>query len=203
MTAYIYSIASDFTGLPAEAEPCLDKLTLQIVGAGFSVGLDHIDRDSENVTFDFESALSAGEQTTLAGIVSGHDGGLVNTVYHASSTLVTDEKAITEVSAWQELGGIMTNPSYFIPDMDRALGRVVGMVKVDGTGVELRLTEDGSQIGSVKALDDASGAWAKLTWTTAGGVLGGDRHYVLEGRLGDAANTASIKHAALSLLELM
>jgi hypothetical protein len=55
----------------------------------------------------------------------------------------------------------------------------------------------------VKALDDASGAWAKLTWTTAGGVLGGDRHYVLEGRLGDAANTASIKHAALSLLELM
>lgn len=203
MSEYIYSVASDFVGLPEGVEPNLEKLTLEIASVGLSVALDHIAQAGDVVTFDFESGLSAGEQATLVAIVAGHDGGLVNTAYHASSTLVTDEKAITEVSAWQELGGIMTNPSYFVPDMERALGRIVGMVKVTGTTVELRLTEDGTPIGSTKVLDSTSGAWGKLTWTTSGGVLGGDRHYLLEGRLVDAGNSASIKHMALSLLELM
>lgn len=75
---YVYSISTDFVGLTGP-EPVLVTLTNEVAAAsaGPSDGLDyltHVERLGDEVRFYFELDLSAGEITTLDGVVAAHLG---------------------------------------------------------------------------------------------------------------------------------
>lgn len=69
-TKYTYSIHDDF---PNHAENS-DTLTVEIGHSSITVALDHIDTNGDDCDIWFKAELSAGEETTLDGVVAAHTG---------------------------------------------------------------------------------------------------------------------------------
>jgi len=155
------------------------------------------------ITFHFESALTSGEETALDSLVAAHTGTppLVP-VYRASSKILTEEKSVTESGpGWEVLGGAVTTPSFFTPNVAACKGRVVGEYKSQGTGAKLRICEDGVDSGQFD-VPDTSGAWTKMQWFSTTAPVVGTHTYTIEGQLNDATS-CSVRFVDVSLLEFV
>jgi len=94
MSTYSYSVTSDFGG----TNPILNQLHNEIDSeSGITKTLNGISKTNDNVDIIFDESLSAGEQTTLDGIVSSHTPvsithfRLTDTVMcHRTSTITTE-----------------------------------------------------------------------------------------------------------------
>jgi hypothetical protein len=170
---------------------------------------ESVDEDGEPtgniiVTFHFPVDLSAGEQTALDALVAAHTGAAPTVVkWHASSVLTDHEKAIEAVpDAWTELGGAVTTPDFFTPNVSACKGRVVGMCKTNGEGTKVRLKEDDTAPSGHYVLPDTSGEWQAMQWFSPDPPTAGTHSYTLEGQLPTSgATAASVKYVAVSLLE--
>jgi len=74
VTKYTYSISADtVNGIVAS-----DRLTEEIGTSSIVTGLDHIDTVDDTLDIWMKEAISAGDKTTLDGIVAAHDGTLLS-----------------------------------------------------------------------------------------------------------------------------
>lgn len=185
-----------------------DQLELEISAAeGITAELvgisSHEDLETEITTVTFKFATDLGsEEAALDALVAAHQGNPpARVVFHASSKLVGTEVALTEPGpdGWQVLGGAVTTPSFFTPNVAACRGRAVGEYKAVGSGAKLRITEDGVDSGQHE-LADTQGAWEKMQWFSSTAPQVGIHAYVLEGQL-DGATSAAVRFVAVSLLE--
>ncbi len=129
-------------------------------------------------------------------------------VFHASSKIIDGVVQIETSSSWQLLGGVVSNPAFFIPNISAALGRFVTAYNTVGSGAQIRISEDDSLGGPVKflrttptELPDTSGSWKQDVHLDTTTVLRPTRNmYLIEGRL-NGATSASVGFASITLLE--
>lgn len=190
-----------------------DSLKLEIQATqAITTQLDYI-RSHEDVGegtltvyFGFASELSQDEQTALDGVVAAHQGNPpLQVIWHASSVLTDSEKSTSDVDPdWTELGGAVTTPSFFTPNVQNCKGRVVGMVKTNGAGAKLRLKENTTTPSGGYDVPDTGGAWANMQWFSPDAPTAGTHQYILEGQLPTSGATElSVKYVAVSLLEFV
>lgn len=158
----------------------------------------------------FAQALSTDDKAALDLFMSdrGYNQSSKPVTFHAPSSIVQSEIAITSDTDWQDLGGVVTSPNFFVPDLNRILGQVTGAGKVSGTGVELRIIEDNlngtirDMVPAPRAVADTADAWKSVQFTTQLPPSTGLNMYILQGRL-NGATSASIRFVSMSLLEIL
>jgi hypothetical protein len=174
--------------------------------------LDHIrsHEDTEEgaitVYFGFAEELSQDEQTALDAVVAAHQGNPpMQVIWHASSVLTDSEKSASDVAPdWTEMGGSVTTPSFFTPNIQNCKGRVVGKVKTNGTGAKLRLRENTTIPSGGYDVPDTGSEWVNMQWFSPDSPTAGTHEYVLEGQLPESGATElSVKYVAVSLLEFV
>jgi hypothetical protein len=185
-----------------------DQLQLEIAAnETITTELDHIGSHENEETgvitveFHFPTDLSGSEVTALDALVAAHQGNSPTVVnFLASSSLVGQ---IVEVTAsdptWEEIGGAVTTPSFFTPNVAACKGRIVGEYRTQGTGAKLRVCEDGVDSGQFE-VPDSEGAWAKMQWFSTEAPTVGTHTYSLEGQR-NGATSFEVKFTAISLLE--
>lgn len=122
----------------------------------------------------------------------------------ASTKMIEGEKAITSGTPFEVLAGVVTTIGFFLSTSVDAVGRVVGEIKTDGVGVELRLvrSSDGAVLTStVFAPGDTLDVWQVMQFSTDQDPGRETETYILEGRL-NAATSAAIRFVSMSLLEI-
>jgi len=165
----------------------------------------HASEDTETgltaVSFHFPTDLSQDEQTALDAVVAAHQGvPPIEVVFHASSSLVGQPVEVTAPGGeWEEIGGAVTTPSFFTPNVAACKGRIVGEYKTQGSGAKLRICEDGVDSGQFE-VPDSGGVWTKMQWYSTTAPTVGTHSYTLEGQL-NGASSFSVKFTAVSLLE--
>lgn len=188
-----------------------DKLTQEIAAnetitteLDFITSTEDVDTGDVTVTFHFPTTLSAGEVTALDSLVAAHDGSPpTQVIWHASSVLTDQESSVSDTTPdWTELGGTVTTPDFFTDNPQNCKGRVVGLVKSNGTGGKLRLKEGDATPTGGYDVPDTSGAWQEMQWFTPDNATAGTHSYILEGQLPTSGATQlEVKYVAVSLLE--
>lgn len=124
----------------------------------------------------------------------------------ASVSLVPLEAVLVNPDDYDLLGGVVSNPSAFLPDIKRAFGLLNGAFRVDGDGAALRVVEDKAGVRRVMGefvLGDTAGAWVPQKFKTESPSASDvDMVYTLEGTLG-GAKSASVRFVSLSLMEAL
>lgn len=122
----------------------------------------------------------------------------------ASSKLAEGTIQITSDQSWDLIGGVVSSPDFFLPDLSRAYCRILCSVNADGG--QLRVIErqgDGTET-DMKAppieVSDTAGDWKTVKfWLTAVPNVG-TNEYRLEGRL-NGASSLLVRFVSISLLE--
>jgi len=188
-----------------------DSLTIEIAAdEDITTALDYISsvegeqEGTFTVTFHFPTTLSPTEETALDALVAAHTGVAPTQIkLHASSVLTDHEKTATDTDPnWSEVGGAVTTPNFFTPNVSNCKGRVVGMVQANGTGAKLRVREEGSIPSGGYDVPDTSGEWQTMQWFAPDSPTAGTHKYTLEGQLpSSGATVLKVKYVAISLLE--
>lgn len=183
----------------------ISKLTLEIAAASLGQALVDITANGDTLkcAIQFEAELDSGDKTTLDGIVASHDG-VEPTQYkfHAASTLVHAEVDVTETTEWQVLGGVVTTPSFFCKVVSKLLARIIGSVKSQGDGLELRVMENGTTAIASASYDSTGGVWTQQKFYSSSAPTDGTNEYTLEARL-NTATSGSVRFFSMSLLEAL
>lgn len=164
---------------------------------------ENIRENNGTVELWFESEPGAGEKTEVDSVVASHQGTPpLKFHYHTSSTLIEDQKSVTEDEDWQDMGGVVTTLGSFMADASKAWGRIIGQVKVSGSGAQLVVhrSSDEAALGSVVELSDTAGEWVNVQfWANQNQPLATDRFYLC-GRL-NGATSVELRSFSMSLLE--
>jgi hypothetical protein len=159
-----------------------------------------------NVHVGFTRDLTAPEQAALDAVVAAHSGVETSIVFHSTALVLGPAAQVTSTDTWQEMGGVITNPGFFIADLTRAFGQLTGQAKVVGTGAEVRLVEEVDGVQHVLitgTLVDTSNAWAVASWTSVGvPQSGGERPILLQARL-NGATSAWLRYMSATLMEMI
>lgn len=172
-----------------------------------------------------DDALTDPAQTdALDAVIAAHTGKVKKPRYHDSLRLVGPVVAITTVDTWQDLGSIVTTPGFFTGN-PAVFASLVGSVKADGAGAELRLVQDVGHLNAngkrrvydgtpaevtvltstPYAIGDTSDAWEDAEFKTDVAMqLETRNEYRLEGRLGvtgTQATTADVRVMVTALME--
>lgn len=159
--------------------------------------------DDVQVTFSPDD-LTTQNETDLGTAIAAHTGPAEKLFFRATSMVVVEEKAITQDTTWQELGGVVSTIGAFVADLSKARGRIVGQVKTSGTAAQFRIVKenDTSLLTTAHAPGDTSGAWTALQFSTDNDPVAGIQLYRLQGRL-NGATSASVRYVSMSLLEVV
>lgn len=178
--------------------------------SGIGPTCEHITEDSagsDGFMVDFDAALSAGEETTLDGLITAHIKNAANYISHGALSVCPGVGQLEAGATFKDIGGVLVKVDFAIPDLTKALGQANMIVEATGTGAELRLVErlgtnlsDEVVIGAAQAIADSSGAFSVAVLNTSVLLRGGRNEYVLQGRL-NGATSASIRSAVLLVLE--
>jgi hypothetical protein len=95
---------------------------------------------AEYCQLTFADVLSAGDQTTLDGIVAAEQGVTVVATMKGSLNAVPGTEAVTEDATWQLLGCVITTPQFFVANISELLGRFIG--EYNGDGGQVRIMEE-------------------------------------------------------------
>lgn len=123
---------------------------------------------------------------------------------HATTTLVGLPRDLGP--AWTDLGGVVTNPSFFVPNVAAVIGLVTGNIRTNGLGAKLRVVEDvvgAENILIEQPLPDTGGAWQVFQFLTGNPSANPiEKTYTLRG---DAAGlaTAEARFMSLALVEIL
>ena len=157
---------------------------------------------------EFALSLSSDEKTVLDGLMAAHLGVDTLVRFHASSTILSTAKiiAVTE-PLWEVIGEVVTNPSFFIQDLAKSKGRLVGQYKtLPGNTGAVRVVESGVSpelvVGSFN-LPDTAGAWSFVKLLMAVPVRLGDHVYRVEVQNAIGSVSLEIKAVSVSLLEFI
>jgi len=161
---------------------------------------------SDGFTVTFASALSAGEETTLDGLITAHSPATPDFEALVETSIVHTATSLSG-SSWVDLGGVVAKLDFLHPDLTKLLGQVNFCAEATGTGAEIRVVErlgtdlsDEVVIASPQAIADSSGAWGVQALNTGTVVRAGRNEYVFQGRL-NGATSAQVRSAVLIVLE--
>ena len=189
-----------------------DSLVQEIVAAAITPAVfEYVEVQDDPPSFPgvptifcwFDVALTPSEKTVLDGVIAAHTGVQAPyVVFHASSKFVEGNAPITSTTAWETLGGVVFNPSFFVEtDISNVFGTAEGRNEATGAGAELRILEDGVVITTVSySVPDTGGVPANFEFYTDVPPTAGQHVYELQGRLNGAAS-ASVTYVTLSVME--
>lgn len=200
---YEYSLATDFVvNHVINSDHFVEEVKADVDLAALFQSLDTV---GDQVIVQFSEELGAGPEAALDAIVAAHDGSpLTKIAFRASATLTALPVAITEDQSWEEVGGIVTNVAFFIPNLAMALGRVVGQYKAVGTGAQIRIAKaDSTVLLGPTSLADTNDVWSVLSETTSPGLpLETEEYqYSVQARL-NGATSLSFRYVSFTLLEI-
>jgi len=195
---YTYTISSDFSNGVAP-----DRFAAEIEAVlAAKPTIISVQPETDDCVVVFEDEV---DKPTLDAIVSAHSGQKIpSVIFQASSLLVGKETEVTETDTWEDLGGVVTNPLFFIPDVAHILARVVGQIAVQGTGAKFRIVkEDNTPISDEYDAPDTSGAWTAFVFHShqPPDVGAGEQLFRLQAKLG-AATSAKARYTSMTLLEI-
>lgn len=181
----------------------VDVLQQQIEGAGITQPLDHIDAQQQpapvgaiQVHFvdTAPDAITDANKAIVDAAVAAHTGGIA-LEFRASATIVAlPVQPIIQNLTWETLGGVVTNPQFFVPDLTKALGQIQGTSQAVGATAELRVVErslaDSSEVVVAEATIAASVTMEALVFQSTVAPRPGPNEYRLEGRLNGAVSAA-------------
>jgi hypothetical protein len=162
-------------------------------------------------TFDFADELTAPEIALLDTAVAEHKAPTSSdppTTHIGRPTAQLLGTTVVDLDAtWKEVGGVVTNPGFWVPNPAMSFSVVTLCAEVDGVGAEMKVVQ---VVGGVEtdlnsipvALPDSGGAWSTFSFTTDQPPQGGqEARYVVKARLG-AATSANIKELSIALVEI-
>jgi hypothetical protein len=178
------------------------------VDSGIAPTCESVTEDSpgsDGFTIIFDSALSAGEETTLDTIITNHDAVTPDYDTLSEVSILTAETALSG-SSWADLGGAIAKLEFLAP-LSKILGQINFCGEATGTGAEVRVVErlgtdlaDEVVVAGPYSIADSSGAWGVHAVNTGVVPRAGRNEYCLQGRL-NGATSASIRSAVLIVLE--
>lgn len=130
----------------------------------------------------------------------------------SNSTIMLGVVAPTAVDpAWEEVGAVVVDVNFIIPNLAKAIGRFVGDYKTSGAGVKVRIMEykDGEADSQLKqvTLPNTADAWAHDssvdTDPSVVEMRDGRNRYTLECQLPDGGTSAEFRDGTLALIEQM
>jgi len=208
-TKYAYSIINDFPNQKVN----LPNLRYEILALGGTATLLYINKDVALDTVDvwIDRDLTGPQKSALDGVIAAHLGTEREVLLlHASTKLVDSVIQITTTTPWQELGGVVMDPTLLIPAhrLSNAFIRVLGAIKTDGTEVEVTIGEDlnsdGSSIVSlvtpVLDIPDTSDSWVVGEFDTNVSLREGKNSYTIGARL-RGSTSAALRYAQAMLFE--
>jgi len=200
-TKYPFSIQDDFPQHKVNS----DRLLLELGATALAPLVARVDTFGDECGVWFIEALEPEEVALLEDVVAAHSGEpLTHVEFRASTALVGDPKEVT-AEDWTDVGGVVTNVSFFVADIDLALGRIVGQVKTNGPGADLRImkADDTVLLGPV-SLPDTQDVWTVFSYTTNPGMplTEGESLYVVQARR-DGATSLAFRYTSFTLLEIV
>lgn len=199
MVEYVYAI-TDF--LNDKMAPCSFIAEIEASAIGEKPAQVSVSDDGSQVTVEFPSAIN---QSVLDAVVAAHAGDPLPQTprFHASSKLVEQERDITQTD-WEDVGGVVTNPWFFMLDALKAMGRVIGDVQSDGTVDGRVVLGDTPDVVGTFQIADTSGAWARFSYTTDPGYSYPTEEtlFRLQMKRG-TASAAKVRYTSLILLEAL
>lgn len=208
-TKYAYSIINDFPNQKVN----LPNLRYEILALGGTATLLYLNKDVALDTVDIwiDRDLPGPAKTALDGVVAAHLGTEREVfLLHASTKLVDSVTPITTTTPWQELGGVVMDPTLLISAhrLSNAFVRVLGAIKTDGTEVQVTIGEDlnsdGSSIVSlvtpVLDIPDTSNSWQVGEFDTNVELREGKNTYTIGARL-RGSTSAALRYAQAMLFE--
>lgn len=203
MALYTYSVSEDF---PNDAVH-LTKLADEVFASSLAVRPTSVTVEGDVCTIEFTDTV---DEPTLDTVVGAHDGiAPTRLKFHASSTMTAphggaghpETRAFTDTN-WIALSGVVTSVGFFVLDVTRAIGRVVGEIKTDGT-CKLRIVRlDGTPLSAEYEHGDTEGAWEAFSLQTNQPPDEAQTTYKLEGKV-VTATSAEIRYASMTLLEVL
>ena len=140
-TDYLYTISTEFPN----AKVYIPSLTSEIEASAIVTALQDINvkvTGLDNCDIWFVDALSAGDETILDGLVAAHTGiGIVASMMGTTEVANRPFEILEVGPAWEDIGGVVTTPSFFDPDMTQLMGRILGKYKSNGVGAKVKIVE--------------------------------------------------------------
>jgi len=208
MAVYTYSISSDFPNQIVS----IRRLRSEIIAVGGEGLLEHIHVDESNDTCYIVTPidLSGPQKTALDGIIAAHTGEPYSVeIVYGSMKVVDQVINITTTTAWQELGGVVFNPTKVVPikRLPLVVVRLEGAIRTQGTEVQFLLAEDLDGSGDIQTLvsppfdvPNTANNWVIGSIETNVNLRQGNNIYTVAARL-RTSTSAAIRYAKLTVLE--
>jgi hypothetical protein len=198
---YEYTISTAFPNGTVNS----DSLKEEIAASGILTALVKIVTRGAYDACDiyFADILSAEDKTTLDGVVAAHQGDPpTQVVFKAPSNLLMDAKSVTEDQDWETMGGTVTTVASFVPDVNKAWGRLIGQCKVAGAGAQVRLIRqsNGAVCGGPFDVGDSGGEWEYLQQWATQNQPPGIECFLLQARL-NGATSMEMQYFLVSLFQ--
>lgn len=186
-----------------------DQLEYEIAAAIPLVPLGHINVNVRPGKLDvyMTAALSPADEAVLTAVVAAHQGFGVVAELKGTIHIANGETVVNQDASWQVLGGIVTTPRFFFPDVTKIIARIIGQHK--GTGGQVSLNEDmdgnpdEEKINPFFELPDTLGEWKRFKVDSNVSPRDGLRNaYVPRTRLNGTANL-SIRYATISMIKVL
>ena len=200
MASYEYSIEEDFPNNKVSTAQLQNEIMgVPLLSAVFS----SVGTAGDVCSVNFSANLDAAGIGALDNVVANHQGFSIHIKFHESVSLLVSEKDLGSLN-WEEIGGVVTDPSFFSLNFTKIFGRVSCMIKTSGIGAELRIMEvqgtSTAMTNPVIAIPDTLGQWQMFSFMSNSPPRAGGAYYVMEGKKGSAVSF-QIKNALISLME--
>lgn len=208
MTVYTYSISNDFPNHVVS----IRRLRSEIIAVGGEGLLEHINVDESNDTCYIvtPTTLTGPQKNALDGIIAAHIGNPYRVEIGYGGYKVIDQLvSITQTTTWQELGGIVFNPTTLIPikRLPLVVVRLEGAIRTQGTEVQFLIAEDLNGSGDIQTLisppfgaPNTANTWVLGSIDTNVELRQGNNIYTVAARL-MGSTSAAMRYAKLTVLE--
>lgn len=151
------------------------------------------------------NAISDADKAIVDAVVAAH-AGLQGADFKASSKMVEQaELDIIQDVTWQVLGGVVTNPSYFVPNVAAAFGKIICISKAVGDTAQLRVVErdlsDNTEVVCCEKTIPETANMEAFDFNTETPPRFGTMEYRIEGRL-NGATSAAVGFVSMSLFKV-
>jgi hypothetical protein len=208
MAVYTYSISNDFPNQVVS----IRRLRSEIIAAGGEGLLEHIhvDEASDTCYIVTPITLSGPQKTALDDVIASHTGNPYSVeIVYGSNKVIDELLSITETTNWQELGGVVVNPTTIVPvkRLPLVVIRLEGAIRTQGTEVQFLIAEDLNGSGDIQTLisppfsaPNTANNWILGSIDTNVNLRQGNNIYTVAARL-RGSTSAVIRYAKLTVLE--
>ena len=123
-------------------------------------------------------------------------------IYHLTRALNSSAVIVTEDTTWQTIASFVADVNSVISDLSKVVSKVSGLVITNGTGLQIRIMENGITQANTVLYEhgDSVGASQPFVFSTDVEPSTGGAVYSLEARL-NGATSGTIVTSGISLIE--